>query len=141
MVNVDKQIQMAGVFQDVVAEQSAAIDVEGPEQTLFLLLDVGDELHFQRPLHVVGVNRLAGLAGVVIDDACEQRGVCRHGGLDGSCQPVGVERAVERIKIRYVIANFALMPHAFNVNAILGGGEWCGRFHERIKLRVAIVLW
>ena len=91
MVNIDKKIQMLGILQNVVAEQPASIDIERPEQSRFFMLNVGDVLQLQRPLHVVGVDGLLWLAGLVGDDAGEQRGVSRHGSFHGLHKPVAVE--------------------------------------------------
>ena len=116
---VDEEVEVVVVSQEVDAEQPVVVDVERPYQFGSLLLDICGVFYFQFEMFVVHVDGLHGFTVVGEFDACEQGGVGLHGVDDGCAQPLFVERLVERIYIRKVIAYFTNTAGAFHVDAVL----------------------
>ena len=112
------EIEVVCVAQQADAEESVGVDVEGLDERGLHGLDVVDVLHGDGECLVHdGLHRFA---LVVERDAGKEHRMRLYRRLNCPAEPVRVDTRVERVEIRQIVANLAVVADALGVDAILG---------------------
>ena len=109
---------MLFVLKQTDAEQPVAHYVERLNEWCLHGLDISYCFNHEFELFRI-IDYLHRIALLVLFDACKQRGMHCHCGLDGPAKPFSVQTAVQRVKIRYVITSLSLMSDTLHVETIL----------------------
>ena len=123
MVDVEEEVEMLSILQQTDMEQPILVDVERHDERL--PVERAPIFNFQCSIFNVQCKRLRivnGLQGVTLlvqFYTGKQRRMRCHSGLNGLLQLLLLERAVEHIEIRKIIARLSLMSDTLYIETVL----------------------